>query len=84
LFSSISIHLLARDFLIDLAEALTPEEQKQIMGNQGDVYKQHYIPEFINIDYKAIYLGTIRLDNLVQAVGRLERYKQAPTYLTNL
>jgi hypothetical protein len=78
------MHLPARDLLTDTAEALTPEERKQIMGNRGDVYERHYMPAFIDVDCQAIYLGTTRRDDLVRAVGRLERHEQAPAHLTDL
>jgi hypothetical protein len=79
---SISWHYL-RDLLINTAEALTPEERKQIMGNRGDVYERHYMPSFIDVDCQAIYLGTTRRDDLVRAVGRLERHEGAPKHLTD-
>jgi hypothetical protein len=66
------------------AEVLTPEERKQIMGNRGDVYERHYMPAFIDRDCQAIYLGTTRRDDLIRAVGRLERHEQAPTALTDV
>jgi len=53
------------------------------MGNRGDVYERHYMPAFIDRDCQAIYLGTTRRDDLVRAVGRLERHEQAPTFLTD-
>jgi hypothetical protein len=73
-----------RDLLTNTAEALTPEERKQIMGNRGDVYERHYMPAFIDVDCQAIYLGTTRRDDLVRAVGRLERHERAPTDLTDV
>src|SRR5208282_4867408 len=54
------------------------------MGNRGDVYERHYMPAFIDCDCQAIYLGTTRRDDLIQAVSRLERHEQAPTFLTNV
>ncbi|KAG0645145.1 hypothetical protein D0Z07_9226 [Hyphodiscus hymeniophilus] len=66
-----------------LNEALTPEERKQIMGNRGDVYERHYMPAFIDADCQAIYLGSTRRDDLIRAVGRLERHEQAPVELTD-
>ena len=53
------------------------------MGNRGDVYERHYMPAFIDADCQAIYLGTTRRDDLICAVGRLERHDQAPTKLTD-
>jgi hypothetical protein len=74
----------ARDLLTNAAEVLTPKERKQIMGNRGDVYERHYMLAFIDRDCQAIYLGTTRRDDLIQAVGRLERHEQAPTSLTDV
>jgi hypothetical protein len=54
------------------------------MGNRGDVYERHYMPSFIDADCQAIYLGTTRRDDLIHAVGRLERHDQAPTELTDI
>jgi hypothetical protein len=54
------------------------------MGNRGDVYERHYMPAFIDRDCQAIYLGTTRRDDLIRAVGRLERHEQAPTALTDV
>lgn len=53
------------------------------MGNRGDVYERHYMPAFIDADCQAIYLGTTRRDDLIRAVGRLERHDQAPIELTD-
>lgn len=54
------------------------------MGNRGDVYERHYMPAFIDADCQAIYLGATRRDDLIRAVGRLERHDQAPTELTDV
>ncbi|CZT52687.1 uncharacterized protein RSE6_14042 [Rhynchosporium secalis] len=64
-------------------EALTPEERRHAMGNSGDVYERHYMPSFIDADCQAIYLGTTRREDLIRAVGRLERHDDAPDKLTN-
>jgi hypothetical protein len=53
------------------------------MGNSGDVYKRYYMPNFIDRDCLAIYLGTTRRDDLVRAVGRLERHEKAPDDLND-
>jgi hypothetical protein len=53
------------------------------MGNCRDVYKRYYIPNFIARDTLAIYLGTILYDDLIKAVGHLERYKDTPVRLTD-
>jgi hypothetical protein len=66
-----------------IVEALTPEERRQIMGNRGDVYERYYMPNFIDRDTLAIYLGTTRRDDLIQAVGHLERHEEAPDRLTD-
>jgi hypothetical protein len=52
------------------------------MGNTGDVYERHYMPSFIDADCQGIYLGTPRREDVVRAVGRLERYEGAPDKLT--
>jgi hypothetical protein len=65
-------------------EELTPEERRQIIGNRGDVYKRYYMLAFVDRDCQAIYLGSTRRDDLIQAVGRLARYKRAPTALTDV
>jgi hypothetical protein len=54
------------------------------MGNRGDVYERYYMPAFINRDCQAIYLGSIRRDDLVQAVGRLARHERAPKHLIDV
>jgi hypothetical protein len=48
------------------------------MGNRGDVYERYYMPNFVDKDCLAIFLGTTRRDDLVRAVGRLERHSRAP------
>ncbi|CZS99473.1 uncharacterized protein RAG0_07805 [Rhynchosporium agropyri] len=65
-------------------EALTPEERRYAMGNSGDVYERYYMPSFINADCQAIYLGTTRREDLIRAVGRLERYDDAPDKLNDI
>jgi hypothetical protein len=42
------------------------------------------MPNFIDRDTLAIYLGTTRHDDLIQAVGHLERYKETPDRLTDV
>ena len=42
------------------------------------------MPNFIDRDTLAIYLGTTRHDDLIQAVSHLERYKEAPGQLTDV
>jgi hypothetical protein len=67
-----------------MIEAVTPDERGQIMGHwDPTVYRRHYMPDVIDRDCQAIYLGTVPQDNLVQRVGRLPRDLQAPTVLTN-
>ena len=51
------------------------------MGNRGDVYERYYMPNFVDKDVLAIFLGTPRRDDLVRAVGRLERHEMAPDRL---
>ena len=62
-------------------EALTPEERRQVMGNRGDVYERHYMPNFIDKDVLTIFLGTPRRDDLIRTVSRLERHEMAPDRL---
>ncbi|PVH68439.1 hypothetical protein DL98DRAFT_217496 [Cadophora sp. DSE1049] len=54
------------------------------MGNSGDVYERHYMPSFIDADCQAIYLGTTRREDLIRAVGRLERHDDAPNKLNEV
>jgi hypothetical protein len=54
------------------------------MGHWGDVYKWYYMPLFIDWDYQAIYLGSIRRDDLIRAVGRLICHERAPKALTDV
>jgi hypothetical protein len=42
------------------------------------------MPNFIDRDTLAIYLGTTRRDDLIQAVGHLERYEEALDRLTDI
>ncbi|KAH6712114.1 hypothetical protein BKA61DRAFT_644467 [Leptodontidium sp. MPI-SDFR-AT-0119] len=53
------------------------------MGNSRDVYERYYMPSFIDADCQAIYLGTTRREDLIRAVGRLERYDDAPDKLSD-
>jgi ABC-type phosphate transport system auxiliary subunit len=62
---------------------LTPEERREIMGNRGDVYERYYMPNSIDRDTLAIYLGTTLRDDLIQAVGHLECHEEAPDKLTD-
>jgi hypothetical protein len=52
------------------------------MGNCGDVYERYYMPNVIDSNTLAIYLGTTRRDDLIQAVGHLEHHEEAPDKLT--
>jgi Protein of unknown function (DUF3435) len=54
------------------------------MGNRGDVYERYYLPNFVDKDCLAIFLGTTRRDDLVRAVGRLERHSGAPDELNDV
>jgi hypothetical protein len=54
------------------------------MGNRGDVYERYYLPSFIDADCQAIYLGSTRREDLIRAIGRLERYEGAPDKLTDV
>jgi Protein of unknown function (DUF3435) len=66
-----------------MVEAVTPNERGQVMGQQDpDVYQRYYMPDFIDRDCQAIYLGTVPQDDLVRRVGRLPRNLRAPTFLT--
>jgi flagellar basal body rod protein FlgG len=53
------------------------------MGNRGDVYERYYMPNFIARDTLAIYLSTTPRDDLIKAVGHLERHEDAPVRLTD-
>jgi hypothetical protein len=53
------------------------------MGNRGDVYERYYMPNFADKDCLAIFLGTTRRDDLLRAVGRLERHSGAPDDLND-
>jgi hypothetical protein len=65
-------------------EAVTPDERGQIMGQRDPaVYRRHYIPDFIDRDCQAIYLGTVTQDDLVRRVGRIPYNLNAPTALTD-
>lgn len=55
-----------------MVEAVTPDERGQIMSQRDSTtYRRYYIPDFIDQDCQAIYLGTVPQDNLVRRVGRL-------------
>ncbi|CZT53322.1 uncharacterized protein RSE6_14815 [Rhynchosporium secalis] len=64
-------------------KALTPEERRHAIGNSSDIYERYYMLSFINADCQAIYLGTTRREDLIRAVGRLQRHDDAPDKLTN-
>lgn len=53
------------------------------MGHRGDVYERYYMPNFIDRDTLGIYVGALRRDDLVQAVGRRERHENAPDDLND-
>lgn len=63
-------------------EVLTPEERRYAMGNSGDVYERYYMLLFIDADCQAIYLRTTRHEDLIRAIGRLERHDDALNKLT--
>lgn len=52
------------------------------MGNRGDVYERYYMPDFVDKDCQAIYLGTPRRDDLIRRVGQLARHEACPSSLT--
>jgi hypothetical protein len=65
-------------------EAVTPDERGQIMGQRDPaVYRRHYMPDFIDRDCQAIYLGTVPQDDLIRRVGRIPYNLKAPTALTD-
>lgn len=69
-----------------LTKEVSPEECNQIMGHSGgtsSVYRQYYMPEFVDRDVQAIYFGSTRQDDLIRAIGRIPRNGQAPTRLTD-
>jgi hypothetical protein len=51
------------------------------MGNCGHVYEQYYMANFVDKDVLAIFLGALRHDNPIWAVGCLERHEVAPDRL---
>ena len=67
-----------------LVEAVTPDERGQIMGQRDPTtYRRYYMPDFIDQDCQAIYLGTVPQDDLIRRVGRLPRDLRAPNALTD-
>jgi hypothetical protein len=54
------------------------------MGHRGDVYERYYMPSFIDRDCQAIYIGSIRRDDLIRAVGRLICHEKAPKHLNDV
>jgi hypothetical protein len=69
---------------MEMVEAVTPDERGQIMGYwDPNVYRQHYMPDVIDRDCQAIYLGTVPQDDLVRRVGQLPRNLRAATVLTD-
>lgn len=66
------------------AEAVTPDKHGQIIGQRDlAVYQQYYIPDFIDRDCQAIYLGTVLQDDLIQRVGRILYNLNISTILTD-
>ncbi|ETS84054.1 hypothetical protein PFICI_05930 [Pestalotiopsis fici W106-1] len=68
-----------------LNEAYTPEERNQIMGHTGGtsaVYRNYYMPEFVDKDVQSVYFGVTPRDNVIRAIGRIRRNALAPTRLT--
>lgn len=69
-----------------LNETVTPEERNHIMGHSGgksDVYRNYYIPEYVDRDVQAIYFGSTHQSDLIRAIGRIPRNGTAPTRLTD-
>lgn len=67
-----------------LNEKVTQEERNQIMGHSGGsstVFRQYYMPEFIDRDIQAIYFGTTAQDSLMRQMSRIPRNELAPTRL---
>jgi hypothetical protein len=65
-------------------EAVTPDEHGQIIGQRDPaVYRRYYIPDFIDCDCQAIYLGTVLQDDLIQRVGQILYNLKVPTALTD-
>jgi hypothetical protein len=57
---------------------LTPEEKQQVMTHlNGDTYRRHYMPTFIDRDCQSIYFGTPPQDDLVRRVGGLHHDTRA-------
>jgi hypothetical protein len=63
---------------------VTADERGQIINQQDlSIYRRYYQPDFIDRDCQAIYLGTVLQDDLIQRVGRLPFYTEAPPALTD-
>ncbi|KAK6197684.1 Arginyl-tRNA--protein transferase 1 [Pestalotiopsis sp. IQ-011] len=68
-----------------LNEAYTPEERNQIMGHTGgtsSVYRNYYMPEFVDKDVQSVYFGVTPRNSTTRAMGRIRRNALAPTRLT--
>ncbi len=67
-----------------MTEAVTPDERGQILSQRDPtVYRRYYLPDFIDRDCQAIYLGTVPQDQLLRRVGRLPFHLDAPPALTD-
>jgi hypothetical protein len=63
---------------------VTPDERGQILSQRDPtVYRRYYLPDFIDRDCQAIYLGTVPQDQLIRRVGRLPFHLDAPQALTD-
>jgi hypothetical protein len=68
----------------EITEAVTPDKYSQILSQQDPtVYRRYYLPDFIDRDCQAIYLGTVLQDQLIQRVGQLPFYLNIPQGLNN-
>jgi hypothetical protein len=65
-----------------LNEAVTPAERRRVMGHRSNIYEKYYMPTFVGVDCQAIYSGATQRRELMAAVGRMQRYRGAPTCLT--
>ncbi|KAI0550140.1 hypothetical protein F4679DRAFT_595032 [Xylaria curta] len=69
-----------------LTEALTTEERNQLMGHAGGtstVYRQYYMPDFVDTDIQAIYFGSVPQKDLIQQMSMIPRNELAPTRLND-
>jgi hypothetical protein len=68
-----------------MTEAVTSDKHSQILSQQDPtVYQRYYLPDFIDQDCQAIYLGTVLQDQLLQRVEQLPFHLDVPQALTDV